>query len=41
MVEQLLANPYAGDGTEHPDMHLIYVEQFVDCLSLQVYQGMK
>ena len=27
MVEQLLANPYARDGTEHPDMHLIYVEQ--------------
>ena len=25
MIEQLLANPYAGDGTEHPDMHLIYV----------------
>ena len=19
MIEQLLANPYAGDGTEHPD----------------------
>ena len=27
MIKQLLANPYAGDGTEHPDMHLIYVEQ--------------
>ena len=27
MIEQLLANPYAGDGTEHPDVHLIYVEQ--------------
>ena len=27
MIEQLLANPYAGDGTEHPDMHLIFVEQ--------------
>ena len=27
MIEQLLANPYAGGGTEHPDMHLIYVEQ--------------
>ena len=26
MIEQLLANPYAGDGTEHPNMHLIYVE---------------
>ena len=27
MLEQLLANPYAGDGTEHPDMHLIYVDE--------------
>ena len=27
MVEQLLANPYAGDGTEHLDMHLIYVDE--------------
>ena len=27
MLEQLLANPYAGDGTEHPDMHLINVER--------------
>src|SRR4051812_16787836 len=23
----MLFNRYAGDGTEHPDMHLIYVEQ--------------
>ena len=23
MIEKLLSNPYAGDGTEHPDMHLI------------------
>ena len=41
MIEQLLANPYAGDGTEHPDMHLIYVDKFVDCLSLQVYLEMR
>ena len=27
MIEQLLVNPYAGDGSEHPDMHLIHVEQ--------------
>jgi hypothetical protein len=27
MLEQLLANPYAGDGTKHPDMHLIYVDE--------------
>ena len=23
IMEKLLANPYAGDGTIHPDMHLI------------------
>ena len=34
MVEQLLANPYAGDGTEHPDMHLIYVEQICGLFKL-------
>ena len=27
MIEQLLANPYAGDGTKHPDMYLIYVDE--------------
>ena len=32
MIEKLLANPFAGDGTTHPDEHLIYV----DYLSLQV-----
>src|SRR4051812_27877392 len=26
MVEKLLANPFAGDGTLHPDEHLIYVD---------------
>ena len=25
MIEKLLANPYAGDRTLHPDMHLIYI----------------
>ena len=34
MIEQLLADPYAGDGTEHPDMHLIYVEQICGLLKL-------
>ena len=29
MIEKLLANPYAGDGTLHPDLHLIYVDEFV------------
>ena len=36
MIEQLLANPYAGDGTEHPDMHLIYVEQICGLFKLAV-----
>ena len=27
MIEKLLANPYAGDGTLHPHMHLIYVDE--------------
>ena len=26
MIEKLLANPFAGDGTLHPDLHLIYVD---------------
>ena len=34
MIEKLLANPYAGDGTEHPDMHLIYVEEFCGLFKL-------
>ena len=34
MIEQLLANPYAGDGTEHPHMHLIYVEQICGLFKL-------
>ena len=27
MLEKLLANPFLGDGTKHPDEHLIYVDQ--------------
>ena len=27
MIEKLLANPYAGDGTLHHDMHLLYVDE--------------
>ena len=34
MIEQPLANPYAGDGTEHPDMHLIHVEQICGLFKL-------
>ena len=39
MIEQLLANPYAGDGTEHPDMHLIYVEQICGLFKLARLPG--
>ena len=34
MIEQLLANPYAGDGTKHPDMHLIHAEQICGLFKL-------
>ena len=27
MIEKLLANPFAGDGPLHPDLHLIYVDE--------------
>ena len=27
MLEKLLANPFAGDGTKHPNEHLIYVDE--------------
>ena len=27
MIEKLLANPFAGDGTLHPHLHLIYVDE--------------
>ena len=39
MIEQLLANPYAGDGTEHPDMHLIYVEELCGLFKLAGLPG--
>ena len=27
MIDKLLANPFTGDGTLHPDLHLIYVDE--------------
>ena len=27
VIEKLLANPFAGDETLHPDLHLIYVDE--------------
>ena len=40
MIEKLLANPFIGDGTLHPDLHLIYVDEVCDYLSLQVFPMM-
>ena len=34
MIEKLLANPYEGDGTLHPDMHLIYVDEVCGLIKL-------
>ena len=39
MIEQQLANPYAGDGTEHPDMHLIYVDEICGLFKLAGLPG--
>ena len=36
MIEKLLANPFTRDGTLHPDLHLIYVDEVCGLLSLQV-----
>ena len=27
MIEKLLSNPFAGDGTLHPELHLIFVDE--------------
>ena len=35
MIEKLLANPYAGDRTLHPDMHLIYVDEVCGLFKLE------
>ena len=39
MVEQQLANPYAGDGTKHLDMHLIYVDEICGLFKLAGLPG--
>ena len=39
MIEQLLANPYVGDGTEHPIMHLIYVDEICGLFKLAGLPG--
>jgi hypothetical protein len=40
IMEKLLANPYAGDGTIHRDMHLIYIDEicgFEDGVKMKVF----
>src|SRR3990170_3589021 len=39
MVEKLLANPYAGDGMVHLDMHLIYVDEICGLFKLAGLSG--
>ena len=34
MMEKLLDNPFTGDGTKHPDEHLIYVDEVCGCNAL-------
>ena len=34
MIEKLLANPFVGDGTLHPDLHLIYVDEVCELFKL-------
>ena len=36
MIEKLLANPFTGDGTLHPDLHLIYVDEVCGLFKLAV-----
>ena len=39
MIEKHLANPYKGDGTLHPDMHLIYVDEVCGLFKLAGLPG--
>ena len=34
MLEKLLANPFTGDGSSHPDLHLIYVDEVCSLFKL-------
>ena len=34
MIEKLLANPFIGDGTKHPDEHLRYVDDICGLFKL-------
>ena len=35
MIDKLLANPFTGDGTLHPDLHLIMWMKFVGRAGIQ------
>ena len=39
MIEKLLANPFLGDGTKHPDQHLIYVDEVCGLFKLAGVPG--
>ena len=39
MLEKLLANPFAGDETKHPDEHLIYVDDVCGLFKLAGIPG--
>ena len=39
MVEKLLANPFLGDGTKHPDEHLIYADEVCGLFKLAGVPG--
>ena len=41
MLEKLLANPFTGDGTSHPDLHLIYVDEVCGLFKLAVFPRMR
>ena len=39
MIEKRLANPFLGDGTKHPDEHLIYLDQVCGLFKLAGVPG--
>ena len=39
IIEKLLDNPFVGDGTKHPDEHLIYVDEVCGLFKLAGVPG--
>ena len=39
MIEKLLDNPFVGDGTLHPDLHLIFVDEVYGLFKLACLPG--